>query len=206
MGTASGIGPAYNVILLFGPPGSGKGTWGKILGMMPGFYHVSTGDMFRMLDVESELGLRVMEVIRKGELVPDDITFNMWQEHMKNAALVGSFRPQRDVLVLDGFPRTQRQAEMLQRVATVRLILRLDCEDREILIARLHRRAVLQGRGDDANEAVIRHRFEVYAQQIQQTLAFYPQDLPAYIDVSVPPARILAAVGRALEKCLECTS
>lgn len=193
-----------NAVLLFGPPGSGKGTWGKILGMMPGFYHVSTGDMFRMLDVESELGLEVMQKIHNGELVPDDTTFNMWQGHMKNAALVGSFRPQRDVLVLDGFPRTPRQAEMLENVASVRMILQLDCADREILVVRLRRRAVLEGRGDDANEKVIRHRLAIYEQQIQQTLAYYPPNLKAYIDVSIPPVRILAALGSALEKCLAC--
>ncbi|NUO81507.1 nucleoside monophosphate kinase [candidate division KSB1 bacterium] len=192
----------YNVVLLFGPPGSGKGTWGKILGMMPGFFHVSTGDMFRMLNVESKLGLRVMEIIRKGELVPDDITFNMWQEHVKNAVFVGSFRPQKDVLVLDGLPRTKPQAEMLQSVAAVRAILKLDCEDHEILIERLHRRAVLEGRGDDANEAIIRHRFEIYNRQIQQTLAFYPRDMMAYIDVTIPPVRILAAIGNVLSKSL----
>jgi len=194
-----------NVVLLFGPPGSGKGTWGKILGMMPGFYHVSTGDMFRMLDVESELGLHVMEMIHKGELVPDEDAFNMWQGHMKNAALVGSFRSQRDVLVLDGFPRTPCQAAMLESVATVRMILQLDCTDRELLVARLRRRAVLEGRSDDANEQVIRHRLNVYEQQIHQTLSYYPKELKAFIDVSLPPVRILAEIGRALEKCLTCT-
>ncbi|MEK7729106.1 MAG: nucleoside monophosphate kinase, partial [candidate division KSB1 bacterium] len=192
----------YNVVLLFGPPGSGKGTWGKILGMLPGFYHVSTGDMFRSLNVESKLGQSVIAIIRNGELVPDEITFNMLQEHLKNVALIGTFRPKKDVLVLDGFPRTPRQAEMLQRMAQVRIILRLDCADREILIARLHRRAVLEGRADDASEEVIRHRFEIYAQQIQSTLAFYPHELMANIEATTPPVRILSALSQALEKSL----
>jgi len=80
--------------------------------------------------------------------------------------------------------------------------LRLDCADREVLIARLHRRAILEGRADDASEEVIRRRFEVYAQQIRQTLAFYPQELTANIEVSMPPVRIWAALGNALEKSL----
>lgn len=192
----------YNVVLLFGPPGSGKGTWGKILGMMPGFYHVSTGDMFRSLNVESPLGQKVIAIIRNGELVPDEITFNMLQEHVKNTALVGKFRPQKDVLVLDGFPRTLPQAEMLQQIAAVRVILQLDCADREILIARLHRRAILEGRADDANEEVIRHRFEIYARQIQQTLTFYPETLMMKIEASAPPIQIFAALGTALTKSL----
>lgn len=192
----------YNVVLLFGPPGSGKGTWGKILGMMPGFYHVSTGDMFRSLNVESPLGQKVIAIIRNGELVPDEITFNMLREHVKNTALVGKFRPQKDVLVLDGFPRTLPQAEMLQRIANVRVILQLDCADREILITRLHRRAILEGRADDANEEVIRHRFEIYARQIQQTLTFYPEALMMKIEASAPPIQIFAALGTALTKSL----
>lgn len=192
----------YNIVLLFGPPGSGKGTWGKILGMMPGFYHLSTGDMFRTLNVDSKLGRRVIALIRKGELVPDEITFNMWQEHMKNAARSGAFRPQKDVLVLDGFPRTPQQAEMLQRVARVRLILRLDCVDRELLLARLHRRAVLEARSDDGSEEIIRHRMKVYEEQTRQTLVFYPPELMTTIEVSVPPVRILAAMGKALEQSL----
>jgi adenylate kinase len=170
--------------------------------MMPGFYHVSTGDMFRSLNVESKLGQRVSAVIRRGELVPDEIVFDMWQEHMKTATRAGKFRAPKDVLVLDGFPRTPRQAEMLGRVARVRLILRLDCADHEVLIARLHRRAVLEGRADDANEEVIRRRFEIYLRQIQQTLVYYPPELMANVEVSAPPVRILAAIGNALEKCL----
>lgn len=189
-------------ILLFGPPGSGKGTWGKILGMMPGFYHLSTGDMFRMLDVDSDIGTKVVGYIRKGELVPDQTAFDLWQEHMKNAAIVGSFRPQKDILVLDGFPRTPRQAEMLKSIARVKLILQLDCRDREILVTRLNRRAVLEGRMDDANEEVIRHRFEVYERQIVPTLDKFPKELAEFIDVSAAPVNILAAISRVLQQRL----
>jgi adenylate kinase len=116
----------YKVTLLFGPPGSGKGTWGKILGMMPGFHHFSTGEMFRMLNVESDLGERIMETIRRGELVPDEITFDLWQQHLTNAVLIGQFHPPKDILVLDGFPRTPRQAEMLESVALVKVIFQFD--------------------------------------------------------------------------------
>ena len=194
--------PPYNTILLFGPPGSGKGTWGKILGMIPGFYHFSTGDMFRMLDVDSDIGMKVAGIMRKGELVPDQTAFDLWQEHMKNAAIIGSFRPQKDILILDGFPRTPHQAEMLKAVACVKLILQLDCPDREILVMRLNRRALLEGRMDDANEEVIRRRFQVYEQQSASTLASFPRDLDEFIDVSASPVNILAALSQVLKKCL----
>lgn len=193
---------AYNVVLLFGPPGSGKGTWGKILGMMPGFYHFSTGEMFRHLNIESDLGKRIMETMRRGELVPDAIAFDLWRQHLNNATLIGSFQPSKDILVLDGFPRTPPQAEMLKSVAVVKVILQLDCADREILVERLHKRAVLEGRHDDANETIIRRRFEVYDRETAKTLAHLPDDLIEFIDVTVVPVQILAAIGQALARRL----
>jgi adenylate kinase len=192
----------YNVILLFGPPGSGKGTWGKVLDLIPGFYHFSTGEMFRMLDVESEVGQRIMETMRRGELVPDEITFNLWRQHLINANLIGRFHPQKDILVLDGFPRTPKQADMLKSVAEVKLILKLDCSNRDILVERLHKRAILEGRMDDANEVVLRRRFKVYDTQIEKTLAAFPKNLIETVDVSVAPARILSAIGEALARRL----
>ena len=192
----------YNTVLLFGAPGSGKGTWGKILGMIPGFYHLSTGEMFRLLDTESELGMKVMESMRKGELVADDIVFDLWQRHMNNAMLMGTFRPQKDTLILDGFPRTPRQVEMLQPIAVVKAIVLLDCADKELLITRLHKRAVLEHRADDANERTIRHRFEIYEREIQKNLAHYPDRIIERIDVSAPPIHILASLSAALDSHL----
>lgn len=191
-----------STVLLFGAPGSGKGTWGKILGMLPGFYHLSTGEMFRLLDTESALGMKVMESMRKGELVADDIVFDLWQKHISNAMLMGAFRPQKDTLILDGFPRTPRQAEMLKPAAIVKAIILLDCADKEVLIARLHKRAVLELRADDANERTIRHRFKIYEREIQNNLAQYPETLIERIDVSAPPIHILACLSAALDKHL----
>jgi len=192
----------YQTVLLFGAPGSGKGTWGKVLGMIPGFYHVSTGEMFRRLDIESELGLKVMETMHKGELVPDDIVFDLWQRHMNNAILTGAFRPRKDTLVLDGFPRTLQQAKMVKTIATVKTIILLDCDDRQLLINRLRRRAVLELRTDDTDEKIIRHRFEIYDREIQRNLADFPSDLIERIDVSAPPMHILASLSAALDRRL----
>ncbi|MDZ7268748.1 MAG: nucleoside monophosphate kinase [candidate division KSB1 bacterium] len=192
----------YNTVLLFGPPGSGKGTWGKILGMMPGFYHLSTGEMFRRMDIESELGQRVMAYMRQGDLVPDQIVFNLWTQHMQNAALIGTFKPQKDILVLDGFPRTQSQAETLKTVAHIKAIVLLHCADPEILVARLHRRAVQENRTDDASEPIIRRRLVVFEREMNRTLAVFPNDLIDSVEVSQPPVRILAALGAILARRL----
>jgi len=194
--------PQYNTVLLFGPPGSGKGTWGKMLGMMPGFYHLSTGEMFRRMDTESELGRQVMEYMRQGDLVPDQIVFELWTQHMQNATLIGTFKPARDILVLDGFPRTPRQAETLKTMARVKAILLLHCNDPEILVARLHRRAVLENRKDDANEPIIRRRMVVFEREMSRTLAVFPAGLIDRVEVSQPPVRILAEIGAILARRL----
>jgi adenylate kinase len=140
--------------------------------------------------------------MRRGELVPDEITFNLWRQHLINANLIGRFHPQKDILVLDGFPRTPKQADMLKSVAEVKLILKLDCSNRDILVERLHKRAILEGRMDDANEVVLRRRFKVYDTQIEKTLAAFPKNLIETVDVSVAPARILSAIGEALARRL----
>ncbi len=189
----------YNTIPLFGPPGSGKSMWGKILGMLPGFYHLSTGEMFRALDPESEIGIQVTAKMRSGELVPDDVAFDLLKQHLKKADLRGDFRPQRDVLLLDGFPRTAQQADMLKSAADLKVILLLDVPDRQILVERLRRRAVLENRPDDADERTIRHRFELYDAETPDILAHFSENLIEPIDVSRPPLEILSTIsGRLL--------
>ncbi|MDZ7345119.1 MAG: nucleoside monophosphate kinase [candidate division KSB1 bacterium] len=192
----------YNTVLLLGAPGSGKGTWGKGLGMMPGFYHLSTGDIFRGLDPESEMGITVMKIIQEGELVPDEVAFELWKQYMSRAILLGAFRPQQDILILDGLPRTPRQAEMLKPLAEVKAVLLLDCDDRELLVKRLRKRALLEHRADDANEQTIRYRFDVYDAEIESILAYFPAPVIAKIDVSVPPVRILSSISTALAQRL----
>src|SRR5262245_38139006 len=72
----------FQTVLLFGAPGAGKGTQGRILGAIPGFFHLSCGEVFRSLDMTSDLGRKFLHYSQRGELVPDDITVRMWQENM----------------------------------------------------------------------------------------------------------------------------
>ena len=80
-------------ILLFGAPGSGKGTQGKMLGTLPGFRHLACGDVFRSIDLNSEIGKVFLQYSSKGELVPDDFTVRLWREHIDKLIHTGGFRP-----------------------------------------------------------------------------------------------------------------
>ena len=181
----------YRTILLFGPPGSGKGTWGTILSKMPGFVHVSSGEMFRQLAPSSEIGQMALTSIRKGELVPDQYAVGLWREYMQRMVSAGSFDPSTEYLVLDGLPRTRQQSQMVDEDLDIKLILSLDCPDRQLLVDRLYGRALVEHRVDDANEEIIHKRFNVYDAQTADALSYYDDDLACRIDVAQAPHKIL---------------
>jgi len=188
----------YETVLLFGPPGSGKGTWGGVLKQIPGFFHFSSGDMFRSLDPHSKLGEVALASIRKGELVPDEQAMALWRERMQRLIEFGDFNPDQQTLILDGLPRTLAQAQMADANLDVKLIMALDSPNRSVLVKRLYGRALIEHRVDDANEDIIRRRFDVYDCQTADVLKHYPEDLVQQVDVSQPSAKILRDIGQAL--------
>src|ERR1700744_6390344 len=115
----------YKSILLFGAPGSGKGTQGKILGSIPGLYHSATGDIFRSLDLQSEMGRKFAEYAARGELVPDEFTISLWRQYIKGMEMINQFHPESEILVLDGIPRNVRQAELLEETIDVVKVVHL---------------------------------------------------------------------------------
>ncbi|MDX2148298.1 MAG: nucleoside monophosphate kinase [Planctomycetota bacterium] len=181
----------YQTILLFGAPGSGKGTQGKILGHIPGFYHLSCGEVFRTLDMGSELGRTFVEYSSKGLLVPDDVTIKMWQQNMHARTVLSEYKPRVDLLVLDGIPRNVNQAKLLEKHLNVLQIIHLICRDKEAMIKRLRRRALKENRIDDAKEDVIRRRWEVYESETFPVLNHYPSSIVREVDATGSPARIL---------------
>lgn len=184
----------YRTILLFGAPGVGKGTQGKILGQVPGFYHLSCGEVFRNLDTRSDLGKIFMEFSSKGLLVPDDATVQMWHQNMHARTILGIYKPQVDLLVLDGIPRNAHQARLLEKHIEVLKIVHLVCPDKEKMIERLRRRALKENRVDDAKEDVIRKRWEVYEAETFPVLDYYPKRLIATVNAVGSPAGVLQHV------------
>jgi adenylate kinase len=181
----------YRTILLFGAPGSGKGTQGKILGTIPQFFHCACGDVFRTLRTDDALGRTFVEYSSRGELVPDEATVELWRHSIHGNTQNGRFHPDRDTLVLDGIPRNVRQAEMLQEAIDVLGIINLSCPDRTKLVNRLQRRALHENRLDDANLDVIRSRLETYEAQTKPVLDFYGPGLVHKIDGTQSPVRVL---------------
>jgi adenylate kinase len=181
----------YQTVLLFGPPGVGKGTQGKILSHVPGFFHSSTGDIFRNLDVNSDMGKLFYQYSSRGELVPDDVTIKIWSTNIYANAVLGLFKPQRDILVLDGLPRSVAQARLLYRTCQVLKVIHLVCRNKDELFDRMRMRAVKQNRADDAQPEVIRRRFEVYERETAPVLAFYPKEIVHEVDAMGSPAAVM---------------
>jgi adenylate kinase len=188
----------YSTILLFGAPGAGKGTQGKILGTIPQFYHHACGDVFRNLTIDSELGRTFLEYSSRGELVPDEHTVRLWQDNINAMRATGRFNPERDTLVLDGIPRTVRQAEMLRDTLDVRAIFYLTCSDRSKLVERLQRRALRENRLDDANLEVIRNRLEAYDRETKPVIDYYGPHLVHVVDSTQTPINVLRDILRVI--------
>lgn len=181
----------YRTILIFGAPGSGKGTQGKILGKIPGFYHCACGDVFRSLDTATELGAAFLEYSSKGLLVPDEMTVRLWHESIRKTAESGKFKPERDYLILDGIPRNTAQAVLMEEHIEVRRVFHLSCPDRDKLVARLKKRALRDNRLDDANEDVIRSRLATYDSESKPMLQHYESVKRHDIDASLTPLEVL---------------
>ncbi len=184
----------YQTVLLFGAPGAGKGTQGKILGQIPGFYHLSIGDVFRNLDIHSDLGRVFYEYSSKGELVPDDVTVKMWAENLHAQTVLSIYKPHDDLLVLDGIPRTVRQAELIREHVSVLSIVHLVCRDKDAMVKRLRRRALKENRADDAREEVILNRWKVYEEETAPVLEQYPPEIIQEVDAMGSPASVLQHV------------
>lgn len=181
----------YRTFLLFGAPGAGKGTQGKILGTIPNFFHFACGDAFRNLKIESELGRTFIDYSSQGKLVPDEPTIELWRREIDASVATGRFNPQTDSLILDGIPRNVRQAEMLQSLLDVRAVFYLTCSDLEQMVNRLQRRALRENRLDDANLEIIRSRLATYEQETRPVLDYYGPQRVHQIDSAQPPTKVL---------------
>lgn len=180
----------YRTILLFGMPGSGKGTQGAVLDQLPGFVHISSGEIFRKLPLWGQLGREVLRYTSQGALVPDELTFRIFKRHIQILELQELLLPREHVLVLDGLPRNFKQAEMLDSMLEVLQIFHLRIRDHAKAIERLNSRALRENRLDDTSEEVINRRIKVYYEETQATLSFYNPALLFDVDATQSPLAV----------------
>lgn len=184
----------FRCILVFGPPGAGKGTLGRFLSSAGNHYHLSSGDIFRGLAPESAAGKIFHNYAGKGQLVPDEVTVKIWHHFVNGLVATNCYFPHEQFLLLDGVPRTKRQGELLSSYIEVIHIIVLDVEKEEELVRRLKRRALIERRLDDFHEEVLRERMQVYKNQTLELLNIYPQKLISHFNADQPPLDVLRDV------------
>ena len=160
--------------VLFGPPGAGKGTQAAAMVERYNLHHISTGDLLRKeIAAGTELGLKAKALIEDGRLVPDEVVEGMIESEFKSVKGVKGF-------LLDGFPRTIAQAEALDAMLAksgeeVTSVVSIMIPD-QMIIDRISHRAAIEGRADDANVEIIKHRIETYHQQTEPEIAYYQKN------------------------------
>ncbi|KFF12940.1 adenylate kinase [Chryseobacterium soli] len=169
-------------IVLFGPPGSGKGTQAQNLIEKFNLKQVSTGDLFRFnMKNDTELGKLAKSYIDKGELVPDQVTTDMLIDELRKPTDTNGF-------IFDGYPRTVAQTEALERIVKEELNDKIDIclsliVDDQILVERLLKRGETSGRTDDSNEEIIQNRIKEYYAKTAEVAELYKQQ-GKYIEVN----------------------
>jgi adenylate kinase len=159
--------------ILFGPPGSGKGTQSERLILKYGLRHLSTGDLLRSeIAKKTKLGVEARRFMDQGQLVPDEVVIGMISSALDEDKNAAGF-------LFDGFPRTRAQAEALDKLLAeknsgIHVVLALQVSEEE-LIKRLLNRGLSSGRTDDANEEVIRARINEYHQKTSPVADYYQQ-------------------------------
>lgn len=158
-------------IILFGPPGSGKGTQSERLIEKYGLKHLSTGDLLRSeIAAQTPLGMEAKNLMDKGQLVPDEVVIGMISTALEN-------NPQAKGFLFDGFPRTEAQSEALDKLLKLKqteilVVLALEVSEEE-LVKRLLNRGLTSGRSDDTNESVIRARIVEYHKKTSAVADYY---------------------------------
>ena len=185
-------------IVLFGPPGAGKGTQSKFLTERYGLQHLSTGDLLRAeIHAETPLGLQAQELMSAGELVPDEVVIGMIRNRLEDS-------PDAKGFIFDGFPRTRAQAEALDATlvkigSEISLMLALEVEEEE-LVRRLLGRGATSGRPDDKSEDVVRKRILEYEEKTAPLKEYYRgqgkfRSIDGMGGISDITTRLTAAIG-----------
>jgi adenylate kinase len=187
-------------ILLLGPQGSGKGTQAKLIVTTYGIPQIATGDMIREIkELDTDLGRRVRAIYDRGDLVDDATIVDLIESRLDRGDTIPGF-------VLDGFPRNTAQAEALDALLArldrnLDIVFELQVADREVLLERLQKRAVEEGRTDDTPEA-IRKRLEIYDRETAPLVEYYRSTRGNVVGIHAdqPVEAVFAEIRAALDQ------
>ena len=164
---------------------------GRFLSAAGNHVHLSSGDIFRGLSPDSPAGQLFHSFASKGHLVPDQVTLQIWHNYVLGLIATNRYFPSQQFLLLDGIPRTLEQAVLLEQYIEPLHIIVLKIDDKQKLVARMKRRALIEGRHDDTDENVLMTRFKVYEETTSKLLAHYPKDKITVVNADQKPLEVL---------------
>ncbi len=187
---------------LIGPPASGKGTHGKLIGGLPGYFHFSMGQAFRSLKPktrqERDELQQVHELTSRGYLAEDELTMRVFDDYFAGLVASRSFDPEDQILILDGIPRRRSQAEWLDERVELIGVIELICEPK-VILDRIERRALEEGRADDTLE-VVKTRLQVYAEELAPMMEYFSPDKVHQINSDEAPVRVLRQILEVMDQ------
>ena len=184
----------YKTILIFGPPGAGKGTIASMIGATGNHYHLSSGEIFRGLAPESKHGKLFYELCQKGQMMPDELTVEIWRKYTEGLINTNKFFPSQQFLMLDGIPRTLAQAILMEQYIDVIHIIVFEVENENELVRRLARRATIEKRVDDASVESVKNRIREYRVLSTQVLEHFPEEIISRFNAELTPTEVLRDV------------
>ena len=193
----------FHSILIFGPPGSGKGTMSRFLCSNDHLYHLSSGDIFRRLSSDTPNGRIFHQYASKGLLLPDEVTVQIWQSYLAELVVTNQLFPAQQYLLLDGIPRTVKQAQLMEPYIDLKHIIVLDVTNSNELVQRIQKRAKIERRTDDIDINVLNTRMKVYQEETTKLLDHYPANLITHFSAEQPPFAVLRDI---LEKLADLLS
>lgn len=180
----------YRTLVIFGPPGSGKGTQSALLGKLANVYHLSTGDMMRNLPTHTEELKKFREMVDAGKLIPNEAFMKIFEAYLDKLVDQGAFSPDVEWLLLDGVPRSVEQAQGIASYMTIEKVISLEMKDEKALFARLQARGEKEGRVDDSSIEILKTRLQKYQDVTAPVLECYPIDLVLTVNALQKPLEV----------------